>query len=127
MIRLAISQAAFEAITSTLPVGFVAFDPEPNEKGEWLIWLEAAVVDKLAAMRGPGESYRAGWTAHSLSEVPWPGARRRRSAACRAAGQVHDSGLGVAVERVVSVLCRALGFIARPFASISTSRRMTSL
>ena len=57
MIRLAISQAAFEAITSTLPVGFVAFDPEANEKGERLIWLEAAVVDKLGAMRRPGESY----------------------------------------------------------------------
>ena len=57
MIRLAISQAAFEAITSTLPVGFVVFDPEPNEKGERLIWLEAAVVDKLGAMCRPGESY----------------------------------------------------------------------
>jgi len=57
MIRLAISQAAFEAITSTIPVGFVAFDPEPNEKGERLIWLEAAVVDKLGAMRRPGQSY----------------------------------------------------------------------
>ena len=57
MIRLAISQAAFEAITSTLPVGFVAFEPEANEKGERLIWLEAAVVDKLGAMRRPGESY----------------------------------------------------------------------
>jgi hypothetical protein len=57
MIRIAVSQAAFEAIASTLPVGSVAFDPEPNEKGERLIWIEAAVADKLAAMRRPGESY----------------------------------------------------------------------
>ena len=35
----------------------VGFERQPNEKGERLVWLEAAVVDKLAAMRGPGESY----------------------------------------------------------------------
>jgi len=52
MIRLAISQAAFEAITSTLPVGFVAFDPEANEKGERLIWLEAAVVGSSSTNSG---------------------------------------------------------------------------
>jgi hypothetical protein len=57
MTRISLTPAAFEAITSTIPVGFVAFDPEPNEKGERLIWLEAAVVDKLGAMRRPGESY----------------------------------------------------------------------
>jgi hypothetical protein len=57
MIRIAVSQTAFEAIAATLPVGSVAFDPEPNEKGERLIWLETAVIDKLGAMRRPGESF----------------------------------------------------------------------
>jgi predicted CopG family antitoxin len=27
------------------------------KKGERLIWVETAVADKLAAMRGPGESH----------------------------------------------------------------------
>ena len=53
MIRIAISQAAFDAIANTLPLGSVGY----NEKGERLIWIETAVADKLAAMRGPGESY----------------------------------------------------------------------
>jgi hypothetical protein len=28
-----------------------------NERGERLIWLDRAVVARLKAMRGPGESY----------------------------------------------------------------------
>jgi hypothetical protein len=28
-----------------------------NERGERLVWLEAAMVDRLGAMRGSGESY----------------------------------------------------------------------
>jgi hypothetical protein len=28
-----------------------------NERGERLIWLEAAMAKRLSAMRGPGESY----------------------------------------------------------------------
>ena len=46
MIRIAITPATFEAIAATLPV-----------KGQRLIWLEAAVADRLEAMRGPGESF----------------------------------------------------------------------
>ena len=57
MIRIAITLAAFEAIAATLPLGSVGYEPQLNEKGERLVWLEAAVVDRLAAMRGPGESY----------------------------------------------------------------------
>jgi hypothetical protein len=57
MVRIAISQAAFEAIAKTLPLGSVGFERQANAKGERLIWLEARVIDKLAAMRGPGESY----------------------------------------------------------------------
>jgi len=57
MIRIAINPAAFDAICATLPVGSVAVESEPNERGERLIWLEALMVDRLGAMRGPGESY----------------------------------------------------------------------
>jgi hypothetical protein len=39
-----------------LPVGSVAFEPEVT-KGQRQIWLERVWLDKLAAMRGEGESY----------------------------------------------------------------------
>jgi hypothetical protein len=57
MIRIAISQAAFDAIASTLAFGSVGYENQINERGERLIWLEPNVVDRLRAMRGPGESF----------------------------------------------------------------------
>ncbi len=56
MIRIAISEAAFKAISATLALGSIGFEGEPNAKGERMIWLDAHVVDKLTAMRRPGES-----------------------------------------------------------------------
>jgi hypothetical protein len=52
VIRLAISVEAFEAIARTLPLGSVGYEVEANERGERLIWLEDAAVDRLGAMRG---------------------------------------------------------------------------
>ena len=57
MIRIAISQAAFGAIAATLSLGSVGYENATNERGERLIWLDHAVVSRLRAMRGPGESY----------------------------------------------------------------------
>jgi hypothetical protein len=57
MVRIAITQAAFDAIAKTLLLGSVGFENKVNEKGERLIWLDRAVVDRLKAMPGPGESY----------------------------------------------------------------------
>jgi hypothetical protein len=57
MVRIAITQAAFDAIAKTLALGSVGFENAINEKGERLIWLDRAVVDRLRAIRGPGESY----------------------------------------------------------------------
>jgi hypothetical protein len=57
MVRIAISQAAFDAIAKTLALGSVGYENKVNEKGERLIWLDRAVVDRLRAMRGPGEDY----------------------------------------------------------------------
>jgi hypothetical protein len=57
MIRIAIRPAAYDTIAATLPLGSVGYEPAPNATGERLIWLEAAVVNRLTAMRGPGESY----------------------------------------------------------------------
>jgi hypothetical protein len=37
MIRIAITQAAFEAIAKTLPIGSVGYEAELDEKGERLI------------------------------------------------------------------------------------------
>jgi hypothetical protein len=57
VVRIAITQAAFEAIAKTLPLGSVGYENKTNEKGERLIWLDPGVVDRLRAMRGPAESY----------------------------------------------------------------------
>ena len=58
MVRIAISQATFDAIAKTLPLGSVGYENAINEEGERLIWLEPNVVDRLRDLRGPGESYR---------------------------------------------------------------------
>jgi hypothetical protein len=33
------------------------YENATNEKGEWLIWLDPGVVDRLRVLRGPGKSY----------------------------------------------------------------------
>jgi hypothetical protein len=57
MIRIAITDEAFEAICATLPLGSVMYEAQTNAKGEQLIWLEEKWLNQLDAMRGPGESY----------------------------------------------------------------------
>jgi hypothetical protein len=57
MIRIAITAEAFEAVAATLPIGSVAFEPQTNAKGERLIWVEASALDRMTAIREPGESY----------------------------------------------------------------------
>jgi hypothetical protein len=57
VIKDAITQAAYEAICATLSLGSVAVEPYVDERGQRLISLEAAMMDRLGAMRGPVESY----------------------------------------------------------------------
>ena len=57
MIHIAMTQAAFDAIALTLPLGSVAYEQEANANGEREIWLAAHVVNRLRYLRGPGESY----------------------------------------------------------------------
>ena len=57
MVRIAITQAAFDAIAATLPFGSVGYENATNEHGERLIWLAPDVINRLKAMRGPGESF----------------------------------------------------------------------
>ena len=49
MIRIAISQAAFDAIAATLPLGNVGYENGTNEKGEMYVWLAPHVVNRLKA------------------------------------------------------------------------------
>lgn len=56
MIRISITTAAFDAISATLPLGSVGFEPEVDTKGERWIWLEDAMVDRLATMRAPARA-----------------------------------------------------------------------
>jgi len=88
--RLALSLTAFEAIVQTLPLGSVGYEPALNAKGERLIWVEAAVADRLMAMRRTSSCgwsrsrRRAGEVSHSLTVLSfspeittWPGSSPR--------------------------------------------------
>jgi hypothetical protein len=57
MIRIAITVEAFDAIARTMPFGSVNFEAGVDDTGERYIWLPRAVVDRLRALRGPGESF----------------------------------------------------------------------
>jgi hypothetical protein len=57
MIRIAITQAAFNAIAATLQLGSVSYENHVNERGERYVWLPPNVVDRLKAQRRLGESY----------------------------------------------------------------------
>jgi len=56
MIRIALSDATYDAIASTLPKGSARW-PMQRDGGQCFIQVEAAVVDRMRAMRQPGESY----------------------------------------------------------------------
>ena len=47
MIKIAITEAAFEAIARALPLGSVEFENEVNERGEKLIWLKLLLARQL--------------------------------------------------------------------------------
>ena len=47
---------AFEAVVATLPLGSVGFERGVDESRLVPIWVEAAVTNKLTALRGPGET-----------------------------------------------------------------------
>jgi hypothetical protein len=56
MIRITITRAAFEAIAATLPSS-VGYERVRAPNGDYFIWLDPRYVDRLRAIRGPGESY----------------------------------------------------------------------
>jgi hypothetical protein len=69
IVHIAISQAAFEAIAATLSLGSVGYENKTNERGEKLIWLDRAMVDRLRSLRGPGESFQRCHLADRGSEI----------------------------------------------------------
>jgi hypothetical protein len=56
MIRLTITPAAYAVIVATQPAS-VGFEPNKAPNGEFYVWLDPRYVDRLRAMRKPGESY----------------------------------------------------------------------
>lgn len=56
MIRLVLTEGAYDAIASTLPKGSARW-PMQRDRGKCFIQVEAAIVDRMRAMRRPGEDY----------------------------------------------------------------------
>jgi hypothetical protein len=56
MIRLVLTDAAYDTIASTLPKGASRW-PMQRDRDQCFIQVEAAVVNRMRAMRRPGESY----------------------------------------------------------------------
>ena len=56
MVTISITRTAFEAIATTLPTGYTA-EGRSDAKGGYLVTLDRHVIERLAAMRRPRESY----------------------------------------------------------------------
>jgi hypothetical protein len=56
MIRIAISQSAFDAIMASMQLGSVGSENATDEQGQRLIWLEPQVLASLRALRWPSEA-----------------------------------------------------------------------
>jgi hypothetical protein len=57
MVGITITAEAYAAIKATLPADTQTWPTSPGDQGDVIIWLEQATVDRLGALRGPGESY----------------------------------------------------------------------
>jgi hypothetical protein len=55
VIRISITSAAFDAIATTLPLGSVGYEPQRTAEGGYFIWIERTWLNKLEALRQPGE------------------------------------------------------------------------
>ena len=57
MIGITVTAEAYAAIKATLPADTRTWPTSPGDRGDVVIWLDQATVDRLGAMRGPAESY----------------------------------------------------------------------
>jgi hypothetical protein len=55
LIRISITSAAFDAIAATLPLGSVDYEPQRTAQDGYFIWIERSWLNKLEALRQPGE------------------------------------------------------------------------
>ena len=78
MIRVAITPAVFQAIATSLPLGTVGYEPERTATGGYFIWVERSWLNKLEALRQPGEGLSE--TIIRLVAMEAGGRPRRRSA-----------------------------------------------
>ena len=57
MIGITVTSEAYAAIKATLPADTQTWPTSPGDQGHVVISLDQATIDRLDAMRGPGESY----------------------------------------------------------------------
>jgi hypothetical protein len=76
VIRIAITQAAFDAIADTLPFGSTMYEAKASAEGSYFIWLERRALDHLDALRQPGEGYSEVIRRMAQIEASRPGPRR---------------------------------------------------
>jgi hypothetical protein len=57
MIGITVTAEAYAAIRATLPAATQTWPTHPGDHGDVVICLDQATVDRLGAMRGPGQSY----------------------------------------------------------------------
>jgi hypothetical protein len=79
MIRIAITPAAYEAISATLPLGSVGYEAKRSDQGDYFVWLERLALSRLDALRQPGEGYSEVILRVAQIEASRPGRRRGRS------------------------------------------------
>jgi hypothetical protein len=78
MIRVAITEAAFEVIAATLPLGSTTYEAKVASDGGRFIWLERWAVDQLYALRHRGEELSDVILRVAAMEAGRPGKRRWR-------------------------------------------------
>ena len=57
MVTISITVEAYSAVTATLPDDADAFPPERDGRGGIRFVVDHKTLDRLTALRGPGESY----------------------------------------------------------------------
>jgi hypothetical protein len=78
VIRIAITEAAFNVIADTLPFGSTMYETKASNDGGYFIWLERHAMDQLYALRQRGEDLSDVIVRLAAMEKQWPGKRRWR-------------------------------------------------
>jgi hypothetical protein len=76
MVHIVITQATYDAIAATLPLGSVGYEAQRTETGKVFIWLERRAMDRLDALRQSGEGYSEIIIRMAKIEASLPGPRR---------------------------------------------------